>query len=221
MNDLLNTKVSDLSTQENAVDAAKSKGGIFDFSGLRDTVKNLFDGKNKGISSNKIGAKNFKYENPVLEKYYANLDKQERKLSDGKMIDTDNLMSERFYFKDEGIGKRSYGVKGHGVETAGWENLFTHKQMEDAGEKMGGDDVGVADIPSTAISRVRYNPKTKNLYVTFTSGDKEYLFPNVPQDEVRKFLNASSKGRTYHLRISPYRVSKSEALAIKARDNNK
>lgn len=214
-NDLLNTGIADLTTQNNAVDAAKAKNNVFDFSGLRNSVKNLFDGKQK------IGLKAFKYENPTLEKYYKNLDKQEKNLAKDKMIDTNNLMSERFYFRDNGPGEQSYSVKGHGKETAGFEGLFTHRQMEQAGEKLGGDDVGIADIPSTAISRVRYNPKTKNMYVTFTSGDKEYLFPNVPEDVVRKFLNSSSKGRNYHLRVRPYRVTKEQALAIKARDKNK
>lgn len=224
-NDLLNINVSDLNKQDSAIDTAKASGSVFDFSGLRNIVKNLFSGKGKSSSvksnAEKIGSKAFKYENPVLEKYYKNLDEQEKNMAEDRMVDTDNLMSERFYFKDSGPGNQSYSIKGHKKETAGFDQLFTHKQMEKAGEKMGGDDVGIADIPSTAIHRVRYNPKTKNLYVTFTSGDKEYLFPNVPEDTVRKFLNSSSKGRNYHLRITPYRVSKEQAMAIKARDKNK
>ena len=226
MNDILGTGVSDLNKQENAVDKmANSGGSVFDFSGLRDRVKKLFDGKTVRIngakaSPERIGEKSFKYSNPVLEKYYAGLNKEENKLEKGKAVDMTAPMSERFFFKKEGPGERTYAAKGHGKETAGYEGLFTHRQMEKAGEKMGGPDVGVADIASTAIHRVRYNPKTKNLYVTFVGGDKEYLFPNVPEDAVKKFLNASSKGRHYGLRIKPYAVSKEQAMAIKARDKN-
>ena len=221
MSDLLNTKIEDLNKQESAVDTFKSKGSsVFDFSGLRKTVKGLFDGKK--ATPERIGEKSFKYSNPVLEKYYENLNKEENRLQKGKEIDMTAPMSERFFFKAEGPGERSYKFKGHGKETAGYEGLFTHRQMEQAGEKLGGPDVGVADIASTAIHRVRYNPETKNLYVTFVGGDKEYLFPNVPEDAVKKFLNASSKGRHYGLRIKPnYAVSKAQALAIKARDKNR
>lgn len=220
--DLLNTSVSDLNNG-NAVNEYlqqqnRSKPKT-DFSKLRDMVRGLFDGKK--ATPERMGEKSFRYQNPVLEKYYDNLNRQEKKLHKGEMIDSDNLMSERFFFKDEGPGERTFKAKGHGKETAGWEGLFTHRQMEKAGEPMGGKDVGVADIASTAIHRVRYNPETKNLYVTYVGGDKEYLFPGVPEDVVRKFLNASSKGRFAHSRIKPYGVSKSEALKIRAKSKDK
>ena len=144
--------------------------------------------------------------------YYNTLNENERKLHEGKKIDTTSLASERFV-KNNDLGKKT---------PEGWTGLMTKNQLKDAGYSIKDKDISTRDIPSTAIGRVRYNPKTGNLYITFKNGKgKEYLFPNVPEDKVRKLLNAGSKGRYYGKYVKPhYAVSKEEALAIKARDRN-
>lgn len=144
--------------------------------------------------------------------YYKTLNENERRLHEGKKIDTTSLASERFV-KDNNLGTKT---------PEGWSGLMTKNQLKDAGYSIKDKDISTRDIPSTAIGRVRYNPKTNNLYITFKNGKgKEYLFPNVPEEKVRKLLNAGSKGRYYGKYVKPhYAVSKEEALAIKARDRN-
>lgn len=146
--------------------------------------------------------------------YYKTLNENERKLHEGKKIDTTSLASERFV-KNDNLGYKTNTPEG-------WSGLMTKKQLNKAGLSIKDKDVSTRDIPSTAIGRVRYNPKTGNLYITFRNGNgKEYLFPNVPGEKVRKLLNAGSKGRYYGKYVKPhYAVSKAEALAIKARDKN-
>lgn len=146
--------------------------------------------------------------------YYKTLNENERKLHEGKKIDTTSLASERFV-KNDNLGYKTNTPEG-------WSGLMTKKQLNKAGLSIKDKDISTRDIPSTAIGRVRYNPKTGNLYITFRNGNgKEYLFPNVPEEKVRKLLNAGSKGRYYGKYVKPhYAVSKAEALAIKARDKN-
>ena len=145
------------------------------------------------------------------KKYYGKLNENERRLHEGKKIDTSDLASERF------VKNNNLGVK----TPDGWSGLMTKSQLKNAGYSIKDKDISTRDIPSTAIGRVRYNPETGNLYITFTNGKKEYLFPNVPEEKVRKLLNAGSKGRYYGKYVKPhYAVSKAEALRIKARDKN-
>ncbi len=145
------------------------------------------------------------------KKYYGKLNENERRLHEGKKIDTSDLASERF------VKNNNLGIK----TPDGWSGLMTKNQLKKAGYNIKDKDISTRDIPSTAIGRVRYNPQTGNLYITFTNGKKEYLFPNVPEEKVRKLLNAGSKGRYYGKYVKPhYAVSKAEALRIKARDKN-
>ena len=94
--------------------------------------------------------------------------------------------------------------------------------MEKAGIDIDAKDIDTSMIASTAIAGIRYNPETKNLYIKFKGGKgKEYLFPNVPEETVRRMLNAPSKGTYYGKKIKPYAVSAGEAQAIAKRDKNK
>lgn len=61
---------------------------------------------------------------------------------------------------------------------------------------------------STAIDTIDYNPKKQDLLVKFRGGTKRYLFPKVPEEVVRKWLNASSKGRFYNKNIKQFSVAK-------------
>lgn len=47
---------------------------------------------------------------------------------------------------------------------------------------------------SSAISKVRYNPKTNRAFVTFQGGNKEYEYKVTP-DEFQDFVEAPSKGQ--------------------------
>lgn len=174
-------------------------------------------GKKKETSSAPKASKELDKAFEMLDKkydksYYKTLNENERKLHEGKKIDTTSLASERFV-KDNNLGVKT---------PQGWSGLMTKNQLKDAGYNIKDKDISTRDIPSTAIGRVRYNPETGNLYITFKNGKgKEYLFPNVPEEKVRKLLNAGSKGRYYGKYVKPhYAVTKEEALAIKARDRN-
>lgn len=53
---------------------------------------------------------------------------------------------------------------------------------------------GKTHVVSTAISSVRYDPSNRHLYVTYTSGPKEYVF-DADENTFQKFMRAGSKGR--------------------------
>ena len=176
----------------------------------------------KALRTSKDGRKSYyRYDNPVLEKYYAGINKAEDKLQKGKMINVTDLMSDRYHFKGD-IGVPSKDAGGVNAKTSGWTGLYTKRQMEKAGIDVDDKDIDTSMIASTAIAGIRYNPETKNLYIKFKGGKgKEYLFPNVPEEKVRRMLNAPSKGVYYGKKIKPYAVSAGEAMAIAKRDKNK
>lgn len=53
------------------------------------------------------------------------------------------------------------------------------------------------DIPSTAIKKLKYDPKTQELYVTFQGSNKKYWYPNVPKEKVEELMEAPSKGEYF------------------------
>ena len=53
------------------------------------------------------------------------------------------------------------------------------------------------DIPSTAIKKLKYDPKTEELYVTFQGSNKKYWYPNVPKEKVEELMAAPSKGEYF------------------------
>ena len=53
------------------------------------------------------------------------------------------------------------------------------------------------DIPSTAIKKLKYDPKTEELYVTFQGSNKKYWYPNVPKEKIEALMNAPSKGEYF------------------------
>lgn len=56
---------------------------------------------------------------------------------------------------------------------------------------------GKTHIKSTAISSVRYDPSNRHLYITYTSGPKEYVF-DADENTFLKFMKSGSKGRFTH-----------------------
>lgn len=53
------------------------------------------------------------------------------------------------------------------------------------------------DIPSTAIKKMKYDPKTKELWVTFQGSNKKYWYPRVPKEKVEEMMSAPSKGEYF------------------------
>jgi hypothetical protein len=53
------------------------------------------------------------------------------------------------------------------------------------------------DVPSTAIKKMKYDPKTKELWVTFQGSNKKSWYPRVPEEKVREMMAAPSKGEYF------------------------
>lgn len=53
------------------------------------------------------------------------------------------------------------------------------------------------DVPSTAIQKVKYNPKTQELFVNFVGGNKTYWYPRVPKEKIEEMMAAPSKGEYF------------------------
>ena len=53
------------------------------------------------------------------------------------------------------------------------------------------------DVPSTAIKKMKYDPKTKELWVTFQGSNKKYWYPRVPKEKVEEMMAAPSKGEYF------------------------
>jgi len=60
-------------------------------------------------------------------------------------------------------------------------------------------DVGLtsgrgAELASTAIKNIEFDPASENAKITFTSSDKQYDYP-MTTEEFKSFMNSDSKGR--------------------------
>lgn len=53
------------------------------------------------------------------------------------------------------------------------------------------------DIPSTAIKKMKYDPRTKELWVTFQGSNKKYWYPRVPKEKIEEMMAAPSKGEYF------------------------
>ena len=53
------------------------------------------------------------------------------------------------------------------------------------------------DIPSTAIKKLKYDPKTQELFVTFQGSNKKYWYPRVPKEKIEELMEAPSKGEYF------------------------
>ena len=52
-------------------------------------------------------------------------------------------------------------------------------------------------MPSTVIKRFDYRPESQQLVIQFTSG-RRYLYSRVPEEAVRQFRSAFSKGTHFN-----------------------
>ena len=73
--------------------------------------------------------------------------------------------------------------------TKGQEALVTKQAQQEA--------MITQDIPSTAIKKIKYDPKTQELYVTFQGSNKKYWYPRVPREKVEELMEAPSKGEYF------------------------
>jgi len=73
--------------------------------------------------------------------------------------------------------------------TKGQEALATKQAQQEA--------LITQDIPSTAIKKIKYDPQTKELYVTFQGSNKRYWYPRVPKEKVEELMEAPSKGEYF------------------------
>ena len=73
--------------------------------------------------------------------------------------------------------------------TKGQEKLVTAQAQS--------EQMYTQDVPSTAIKKIKYDPKTESLYVTFQGGHKAYWYPNVTKEEVEELMAAPSKGEYF------------------------
>jgi len=55
-------------------------------------------------------------------------------------------------------------------------------------------------MPSTAIRRFDYWPERRELEITFVTG-RRYIYSDVPEETVRKFRSATSKGGYFNRHI--------------------
>lgn len=61
----------------------------------------------------------------------------------------------------------------------------------------------VKTFNSSAINRINYSSRNKELTVTFTSGGT-YIYENVPHDVITNWIRAESKGKYFHKYIKKY-----------------
>lgn len=75
-------------------------------------------------------------------------------------------------------------------------------------------------VDSSAVESFRYDPAKKNLTIQFTSGPKEYLYPEVPQNVVNGLYAAPSKGIYVDRVISQYSDIKHPEVQKKIRQGD-
>ena len=78
----------------------------------------------------------------------------------------------------------------------------------------------VAQVDSSAVDKINYNPETKDLNVTYAGNPKEYLYPNVPKKVVQAFLMSPSKGAFANKVISRYSDYSNPRVQQKIREGN-
>lgn len=82
---------------------------------------------------------------------------------------------------------------------------LTSDDVADMDEQWGSStDLQEHSVESTAVHSVSYDPKTGDLGVVFQPGNgKEYIYPNVPPQVYKEFLDSPSKGKYLNYEIAP------------------
>lgn len=115
----------------------------------------------------------------------SSLDKKKilKKLDKGKTIKIDEVVSSRAITR----GKEGQFSQGN-------TEIYDFEEFPDNNHKLNGNTV-IAQRRSSAIDKIRYEPKEHRLYITYVGGgDKEYAF-DVSPEEFESFMNSGSKGR--------------------------
>ena len=81
-------------------------------------------------------------------------------------------------------------------------NPTSYRTYQNVGEgTLNEDDIDIgltsgkgAELASTAIKSIEFDPDSENAKITFISSDKKYDYPMTPE-EFRSFMAADSKGR--------------------------
>ena len=63
-------------------------------------------------------------------------------------------------------------------------------------------------VDSSAINNVKYDKNTGDATVTFKTSNKEYVYPNVPENVIKHWHMAPSKGRYFHRNVKQYSTNK-------------
>lgn len=108
--------------------------------------------------------------------------KMQDRLESNKSITLNNPQSSRYQISKDDLKERGLTKQG---------SYYTSDDIAD----MKVDVTKEVPVSSTAIRKLKYNPKTEKLSVQYTSGNKEYDFPKVPKEVVEEFLDAPSKGK--------------------------
>ena len=81
------------------------------------------------------------------------------------------------------------------------QQTFGQMQKDKGGNRKAND---VAQVDSSAVESIHYDPDKENLDVRFVGNPKEYRYPNVPKKVVQAFMMAPSKGSYMEKVISKY-----------------
>lgn len=109
-------------------------------------------------------------------------EKMQNRIESGKTITLSNPQSSRYQISKEDLKERGLTKQG---------SYYTADDIAD----MRVDTTKEVPVASTAVQKVKYNPKTEELKIKYTSGSKEYSFPKVPKEVIEEFLDSPSKGK--------------------------
>ena len=87
-------------------------------------------------------------------------------------------------------------------KTVNISNPTSYRTYQNVGEgTLNEDDIDIgltsgkgAELASTAIKSIEFDPASENAKITFTSSDKKYDYP-MTTEEFKSFMNSDSKGR--------------------------
>lgn len=135
---------------------------------------------NRALATDGEVRNNFKPETP----------EQKETLSPNGFFMGDKLKDKREELKNEKIEQGKAKYKNLGMR---WTANREKEAVADAENAR----VYETEVPSTAIKKVKYDPKTESLYVSFTDSNKKYFYPRVPKELIEKWMKAGSKGQFF------------------------
>lgn len=157
----------------------------------QDEIKTALD-NNKTITVNSPKSERYTYlpgtAGKWLEKFRPQTQEEKDTLSPVGFFRQGEIDEQRQKKIAEHINKAAADL-GRKKLTKGQEALATKQAQQEA--------MITQDIPSTAIKKIKYDPKTQELYVTFQGSNKKYWYPRVPKEKVEELMEAPSKGEYF------------------------